>query len=295
MYNQNCLTVKEDWKILTFTPLEKIVTKPYNHHGPFDVMTKFTLDDALIEADNRLLDTKKDPYNEPKRLSRKTRIQKEVQEKGFTKTNVDLLLSQTNLEKMKSFYQLPFQRLTMELEVDFQHDPIYLAGRYLKYSRTLSQSKWLLENETFKINSIEEVLSAVLVKELGATESVFAASGREDIDVKCLGTGRPFFVEFIAPKRTKFSQAEMNRYQTLINSSTNEMEVRDLQYVEKQQTKLIREGQNDKTKCYTALCYCYSRLNQEDIDKLNSLTEVEVFQKTPIRVLHRFTLRRKFT
>ncbi len=139
-----------------------------------------------------------------------------------------------------------------------------------------------------KVNSIEEILSAVLREELGASETVFAASGREDIDVKCLGTGRPFFMEFIHPKRTKFARHELKRYQKLINASTNEMEVRDLQYVDKDQTKLIREGQNDKTKCYTALCYCYSKLNQDDIDKLNGLTEVEVFQKTPIRVLHRF-------
>ena len=77
MYNTSCLTVKEDWKILTFSPLEKIVTKPYNHHGPFDVVTKFTLDEALIEADNRFFATKRDPISEPRRLSGKTRIQKE--------------------------------------------------------------------------------------------------------------------------------------------------------------------------------------------------------------------------
>ena len=75
--NTSCLTVKEDWKILTFSPLEKIVTKPYNHHGPFDVVTKFTLDEALIEADNRFFATKRDPISEPRRLSGKTRIQKE--------------------------------------------------------------------------------------------------------------------------------------------------------------------------------------------------------------------------
>ena len=68
------------------------------------------------------------------------------------------------------------------------------------------------------------------------------------------------------------------------------MEVRDLQYISRDKTKLIRDGQADKTKCYTALCYCYSKIEQSDIEKLNALNEVEVFQKTPIRVLHRRTV-----
>jgi tRNA pseudouridine synthase 10 len=56
------------------------------------------------------------------------------------------------------------------------------------------------------------------------------------------------------------------------------------------QTKLIREGQEDKTKCYSALCYCYSKLDQNDIEKMNNLERVDILQKTPIRVLHRRTL-----
>ena len=70
----------------------------------------------------------------------------------------------------KRFYQLPFKRLMMTSEVECFHDPIFLAGRYLKYSRTLAQTTWLVEGERgIKINSIEEILSAVLLKEIGAS------------------------------------------------------------------------------------------------------------------------------
>jgi tRNA U54 and U55 pseudouridine synthase Pus10 len=51
---------------------------------------------------------------------------------------------------------------------------------------------------------------------------------------------------------------------------------------------LIREGQEDKTKEYSSLCYCYSKLDEDDIKKLNDLKQVDILQKTPIRVLHRF-------
>lgn len=49
----------------------------------------------------------------------------------------------------------------------------------------------------------------------------------------------------------------------------------------------MRDGEADKTKCYSALCYCYSKFDSNDIEKLNNLNEVQIFQKTPIRVLHR--------
>ena len=57
------------------------------------------------------------------------------------------------------------------------------------------------------------------------------------------------------------------------------MEIRHLQYITSDQTKFMRDGEVDKTKCYSALCYCYSKLDSDDIDKLNSLNEVKIFQK----------------
>ncbi len=54
MYNPKCLTIKADWKILTFCPLEVIMKKPYNHQGLFDVITKFTIENGT-EADEKLL------------------------------------------------------------------------------------------------------------------------------------------------------------------------------------------------------------------------------------------------
>jgi tRNA U54 and U55 pseudouridine synthase Pus10 len=44
-----------------------------------------------------------------------------------------------------------------------------LAGRYNKYSRTLSQTAWLIEGERKMISSIEEIMGDILKRELGAT------------------------------------------------------------------------------------------------------------------------------
>ena len=59
---------------------------------------------------------------------------------------------------------------------------------------------------------------------------------------------------------------------------------------QREQTKLMRDSPENKTKSYNALCYCYSKLDEKDIEKLNSLSQIDIMQQTPIRVLHRRTV-----
>lgn len=52
--------------------------------------------------------------------------------------------------------------------------------------------------------------------------------------------------------------------------------------------KALKEGEDQKTKTYNALCICPSAVDVDAImSKCNSLKELELSQKTPIRVLHR--------
>jgi tRNA pseudouridine synthase 10 len=56
-------------------------------------------------------------------------------------------------------------------QIECSHDPVYIAGRYQKYSRTLSQTAWLIEDEEGKKRvktSIEEIMGNVLKRELSA-------------------------------------------------------------------------------------------------------------------------------
>ena len=50
------------------------------------------------------------------------------------------------------------------------------------------------------------------ITDIFCLEVVFTASGREDIDVKCLGKGRPFILEFLFPKKTQFTKSELKQY-----------------------------------------------------------------------------------
>lgn len=190
------------------------------------------------------------------------------------------------------------------------HEPIYFAGRYTKYSRTISQSAWIIKETGIRKgeSSIEELIGSVLMtrsfgtrKEINQSnenrnffnffftlkEATLTASGREDVDVLCLGKGRPFYMEIIHPKRFRYTKEQLRLIEKEINNSTKDIAVRDLQVVTREQTKPIKEGEDAKTKSYEALCYSNQRINEEDIQNLNKLGEVTIYQKTPIRVLHR--------
>lgn len=51
---------------------------------------------------------------------------------------------------------------------------------------------------------------------------------------------------------------------------------------------LLKEGEEEKTKIYSALCVVGKSLTESDLNKLNNMVDVKLSQKTPIRVLHRF-------
>ena len=59
----------------------------------------------------------------------------------------------------------------------------------------------------------------------------FSASGREDVDVRTLGRGRPFVAELADPHVTLLSAERLLQLQRDVNAAHPEIRVRDLQLV----------------------------------------------------------------
>ena len=49
----------------------------------------------------------------------------------------------------------------------------------------------------------------------------------------------------------------------------------------------IKDGEAEKVKCYSAVCYSQRPLTPVDLENMAALEGIELQQKTPIRVLHR--------
>lgn len=65
------------------------------------------------------------------------------------------------------------------------------------------------------------------------------------------------------------------------------MAVRDLQVVSKEETTVLKEGEEDKTKRYVALCWSRDFVPDDKLNDLGSVANIALQQRTPIRVLHR--------
>ncbi|XP_069464132.1 tRNA pseudouridine synthase Pus10 isoform X2 [Ambystoma mexicanum] len=173
------------------------------------------------------------------------------------------------------------------LEIQCSHAAIFVAGRYNKYSRNLPQTPWIIDGERKMDSSVEELILEPLMAVFKADSFNFSSSGREDVDVRTLGKGRPFAVELVNPRKVKFTTKDIKEIQQEINHSSDKIKVRDLQVVTRDAVGHMKEGEEEKTKCYSALIWTEKFIQREDIAFLDDMKELKLDQKTPLRVLHR--------
>jgi tRNA pseudouridine synthase 10 len=120
--------------------------------------------------------------------------------------------------------------LTLTVELDIRAH--YLYGRYQKLERGIPQTRWpcrackgrgceKCEGTGLQYNkSVQDLIGNPLLGLFEAKEHAFHGMGREDIDVRCLGQGRPFVIEMKEPKiRTVDLDAAMNSINELAEGS----------------------------------------------------------------------------
>eukprot|EP00727_Mastigamoeba_balamuthi_P012493 m51a1_g7867 hypothetical protein (597) ;mRNA; f:272922-274843 len=175
--------------------------------------------------------------------------------------------------------------------VGFAHESVYVGGRYCKYSSNMSQSRYLNAEQRHRTpSSVEERVVDLLRAHFGADETRFSASGREDVDVRMLGEGRPFVVEMVNPRRALHSEADYAAYQAEINGATRDVQVAHLQRVSPEQVATVKAGEETKTKQYRCLVWVSRPLGPRDLEPLAAARDLAVQQRTPLRVLQRRSL-----
>ncbi|XP_011207784.1 putative tRNA pseudouridine synthase Pus10 [Bactrocera dorsalis] len=164
----------------------------------------------------------------------------------------------------------------------------YVAGRYRKLSRKLSHTPWVLNGERVMDDSIEEIIIRNIAHYFCDDQKKvnFMSSGREDVDVRCLGAGRPFVLEIPNAFRSSLSSALAREMEENIDVS-QKVSVRDIQIVKREELIHIKMGEEQKRKCYRALCQIGNIVTVDILKRLDFQNGFEIQQKTPIRVLHR--------
>jgi len=181
--------------------------------------------------------------------------------------------------------------------VRLQVNPLFVAGRYRKLVRDIPQSKWFCSNcrgkgcekcgGTGKLypESVEELSSKPLLEATEGEKTAFHASGREDIDARMLGTGRPFVIEISKPKKRS---VDLKAIQDKINSdAAGKVEVSRLRFATRDKVRRLKKGEGAQ-KEYRLLAEFENEITQDDIRMLEErLSGSTIKQQTPLRVAHR--------
>lgn len=216
----------------------------------------------------------------------KKEINREIGKKLYSTLNKEVEFDNPNIVIMVDF---------VNDDIDIQLNPIFIEGRYRKLVRGIPQTKWPCGkcrgkgcsscNYTGKQypETVEELISPEAVKLARGSESKFHGAGREDIDVKMLGSGRPFVLEI---KEPKIRDLDLEILEEKINTfAGGKVEVQDLKFVGKDRKGTIKCSSTDTYKVYKAIVELENDISD---DKLNLLNSMEIInQRTPIRVSHR--------
>lgn len=147
----------------------------------------------------------------------------------------------------------------LTLSVDLDVRAHYLYGRYRKLERGIPQTRWPcrackgrgcnrcsmtgLQYE----NSVQDLIGNPLLSVFSSEEHAFHGMGREDIDVRCLGRGRPFVIEM---KEPKLRNTDPNELMEIINSKANgSIEVTGLR--DSNRSEVVRLKDTPAEKSYT--------------------------------------------
>lgn len=180
--------------------------------------------------------------------------------------------------------------------VDLDIAPIFIYGRYRKYSREIPQTRWPCRmcqgkgcprcgntGKMYQI-SVQEVIGDVLRQEAGGEDHFFHGMGREDIDARMLGTGRPFIIEISKPQKRHL---DLERLQPIINAQGEGLaDFSGLRYSTREEVRQIKAATPDKV--YLAEIRVDGKVNKEKVDEVvQSLSQARITQQTPTRVAHR--------
>jgi len=190
-------------------------------------------------------------------------------------------------------------------EVEVQINPAFVYGRYEKRERDVPQTEWPCRecggsgkqlgddgeepceycggSGYLYETSVEEEITPHVKGAMDGEEALFHGAGREDVDAKMLGTGRPFVVEVKKPRERS---PDADALQAEINDSSSIVAVSDLSLATHEMVERVKKL--DASKTYRATVEFGADITKAELDAaMAELRGETVEQRTPNRVDHR--------
>jgi len=178
--------------------------------------------------------------------------------------------------------------------IEVQVNSILFYGRYRKLGRGLPQTRWPCRTCRGKgcercgglgkmyETSVEEIIAGAVMVQTGGRGTALHGMGREDVDARMLGRGRPFILEIKEPLRRA---VDLGAVAVLVNAS-GQVEVEGLRPAVVDEVPALKDDRADKT--YRALVALHAPVEDGKLlMALSTLVARPIAQRTPTRVAHR--------
>jgi tRNA pseudouridine synthase 10 len=179
---------------------------------------------------------------------------------------------------------------------EVQINSVFFYGRYQKFERGIPQTHWDCracrgagcEKCNFTgaqyLDSVEELIGRPVIQAFEAQNAVLHGAGREDIDARMIGTGRPFILEVVEPKKRSLDLAALE--QEINRISEGRVSVSIKRWSERAEVETLKS--NKAHKKYRILVEVDGALSANEFaNALKTLQGATIHQRTPERVAHR--------
>ena len=179
---------------------------------------------------------------------------------------------------------------------EVQINSVFFYGRYQKFERGIPQTHWDCracrgagcEKCNFTgaqyLDSVEELIGRPVIIAFDAQNAVLHGAGREDIDARMIGTGRPFILEVVEPKKRSLDLAALE--QEINRVAEGRVSVSIKRWSERAEVETLKS--NKAHKKYRILVEVEGALSANEFaNALKTLQGATIYQRTPERVAHR--------
>eukprot|EP01132_Coremiostelium_polycephalum_P001291 gene1291-1630_t len=281
----NIVDIKEGIKWILGPIVNRRLSYSFKHSSDFRANMNYEHEET--KDDHQFLLNIKS--NKSRNNNKKSQAKRQKVQTNDSNTSVSEMLDNISAKEFAAKGTVPPAKLKTKYsyQLDFEHAHVYLSGKYNKYVRNLSQTPWI--NEDIK-DSIEDYICKDIKTTFKCSGYTFTSSGREDVDVRMLGNGRPFFIEIVDPHKIFLKYDDFRLMEKNINDSTEKIKVSNLQIITKKQTNLIKDAEGSKQKDYRCVVWTSKPLQPQDLEILTNTKNIDIKQITPVRVLHRRSL-----
>lgn len=312
------VTLREGFKLTLSSRVERLFSIRYAYDAELFLDVMFTHD--AIAQETATFTAKPPPLKKPRSGSFQRNIDSTTRVTRIVETMPDTQFRHT----VPNLIPPPSTTTMVSVDTSVSVATAFLAGSYNKWSRVVSQTPWLIDDgddddqceknntdnsgankdyinnegnngqgQTRKATSVEDVVLGGIRSVLDADKFTFVGGGREDVDVRMLGSGRPFLVEAVNPRivpslLTAKHAACMTAASGQISTAVS---MNGLHIVDRAYCARLKQVESEKRKMYRCVIWTSCAQTTDTLHRTfdDASQGFNLKQRTPLRVLHRRT------